>query len=282
MPNPDPCPKPLHASPLLLPPPPARAVAGLDGHDWGRQGSPSTCSCWAVRLAASLRSSIPGRPLPCWPGCRPARRAETGDGDREAAGPAEPSGAAGASTQRGTGGSGGGPTATPEPAWPLRRAGRPGGWRVVVHRSEVGAGAGGGAGGCGPAGRSAGRWPTPSGSRAGPAQHLHGWTRTLRRPQAIFLYSTPVLRSLARLVASRFTALDRALYRWQVGRFINDPVVRGELVPLLYSGFRPARPAFWVAQRRPARDGPLRRRMLPKLRGSAGRCGSSSGLPTRT
>jgi haloalkane dehalogenase len=94
----------------------------------------------------------------------------------------------------------------------------------------------------------------------------YGWTRTLRRPQAIFLYSTPVLRNLARLVASRFEALDRSLYRWQVGRFINDPIVREELVPALYAAFRPARPAFWALNDDLLGTVLSRRRSTPKLR----------------
>jgi haloalkane dehalogenase len=94
----------------------------------------------------------------------------------------------------------------------------------------------------------------------------YGWTRTLRRPQAIFLYSTPVLRNLARLVASRFEALDRSLYRWQVGRFISDPVVREELVPALYAAFRPARPAFWALNDDLLGTVLSRRRSTPKLR----------------
>jgi haloalkane dehalogenase len=95
----------------------------------------------------------------------------------------------------------------------------------------------------------------------------YGWTRTLRRPQAIFLYSTPVLRSLARLAASRFEALDRALYRWQVGRFIKDPAARDELVPLLYSQFRPARPAFWSLNNDLLGTVISRRRMTPAMQG---------------
>jgi haloalkane dehalogenase len=71
------------------------------------------------------------------------------------------------------------------------------------------------------------------------------WTPGLRRPEAIALYSTPVLRNLARFVVRRSPALDRRLYSWQVGRFIRDDDVRRELVPAFYRRFRPARPAFW-------------------------------------
>jgi pimeloyl-ACP methyl ester carboxylesterase len=95
----------------------------------------------------------------------------------------------------------------------------------------------------------------------------YAWTKALRRPQAIFLYSTPILRNLARLVASRSEALDRVLYRWQVGRFINDPAMREELVPLLYSGFRPARPAFWSLNDDLLGTVLSRRKRIPELRG---------------
>jgi haloalkane dehalogenase len=69
---------------------------------------------------------------------------------------------------------------------------------------------------------------------------------TLRPPEAILLYSVPLLRILARAVARASGALDRGLYRWQVGRFIRDPQVRDELVPFLYQQFRSTRPAFWA------------------------------------
>jgi hypothetical protein len=52
-------------------PPPASAAAALDGHDRGRQGSPSRCRCWAARLAAALTRSRPRRSLRCWPGWPP-------------------------------------------------------------------------------------------------------------------------------------------------------------------------------------------------------------------
>jgi haloalkane dehalogenase len=95
----------------------------------------------------------------------------------------------------------------------------------------------------------------------------YGWMRTLRRPQAIFLYSTPILRNLARLAASRFEALDRSLYRWQVGRFIGHPAARAEFVPLLYSGFRSARPAFWSLNNDLLGTVISRRKMFPTMRG---------------
>jgi pimeloyl-ACP methyl ester carboxylesterase len=71
------------------------------------------------------------------------------------------------------------------------------------------------------------------------------WTSALRRPPAIALYSTPVIRATARAVVRRRPDLDRRLYAWQVGTFICDPGLRAQLVPQLYEQFLPARPAFW-------------------------------------
>ena len=50
---------------------------------------------------------------------------------------------------------------------------------------------------------------------------------TLRRPEAIWLFSTPVVRSVARPVSQMFgNWLFRRMYWWQVGRFIRDAEVR--------------------------------------------------------
>jgi pimeloyl-ACP methyl ester carboxylesterase len=70
---------------------------------------------------------------------------------------------------------------------------------------------------------------------------------TLRPPEAIFLFSTPGLRVVARAVSARFD-LFRRLYHWQVGRFIRDATVRAAFVPLLYRQFATtpsAKPAFF-------------------------------------
>jgi pimeloyl-ACP methyl ester carboxylesterase len=73
-------------------------------------------------------------------------------------------------------------------------------------------------------------------------------TRAARVPEAIFLFSTPVLRNVARLVSRRFD-LFRRMYWWQVGRrFIRDEEVRKEFVPLFFEQFASTpstKPAFF-------------------------------------
>jgi haloalkane dehalogenase len=60
----------------------------------------------------------------------------------------------------------------------------------------------------------------------------------LRPPEAIRLFSTPIIRSVARPMARLFgDLLFRRLYRWQVGRFFRDPEVRQRFLPLLYRQF---------------------------------------------
>jgi pimeloyl-ACP methyl ester carboxylesterase len=72
---------------------------------------------------------------------------------------------------------------------------------------------------------------------------------TLRPPGAIWLFSTPVVRSVARPASRMFAHwLFRRMYGWQVGSFIRDADVRREFVPLLYQQFDAtpsARPAFF-------------------------------------
>lgn len=72
---------------------------------------------------------------------------------------------------------------------------------------------------------------------------------TLRPPEAIWLFSQPGVRNIARPVSKLFhDFIFRNMYRWQVGRFMRDKAVRREFVPLLYHQFtrQPgAQPAFF-------------------------------------
>jgi pimeloyl-ACP methyl ester carboxylesterase len=61
---------------------------------------------------------------------------------------------------------------------------------------------------------------------------------TLRPPEAIFLFSTPLIRSIARPVSRMFNNLIfRRMYWWQVGKFFRDDQIRDQFVPLLYQQF---------------------------------------------
>ena len=72
---------------------------------------------------------------------------------------------------------------------------------------------------------------------------------TLRPPEAIFFFSTPLIRNVARPVSRMFNNLVfRRTYWWQVGRFFRDAQIRDQFVPLLYQQFDAtpsARPAFF-------------------------------------
>jgi haloalkane dehalogenase len=92
------------------------------------------------------------------------------------------------------------------------------------------------------------------------------WIPSLRRPPAIALYSTPVVRNAARAVVLRRPDLDRRLYAWQVGQFIQDRAVRQALVPQFYAQFLPARPAFWRLNDDLLGAVLARRRRIPEMR----------------
>ena len=93
---------------------------------------------------------------------------------------------------------------------------------------------------------------------------------TLRPPEAIWLFSTPVVRSVARPVSQMFgNWLFRRMYWWQVGRFIRDADVRRKFVPLLYQQFDAtpsARPAFFRLNEDLRSMVRSRTKMIPKLR----------------
>jgi pimeloyl-ACP methyl ester carboxylesterase len=72
---------------------------------------------------------------------------------------------------------------------------------------------------------------------------------TLRPPEAIWLFSTPLVRNVARAVSKAFhNWLFRKMYWWQVGRFMREAPDREEFLPLLYHQFAAtpsAQPAFF-------------------------------------
>lgn len=93
---------------------------------------------------------------------------------------------------------------------------------------------------------------------------------TLRAPEAIWLFSTPVVRSVARPVSTMFdNFIFRRMYWWQVGRFFRDSEVRAEFVPLLYQQFDAtpsARPAFFRLNEDLLPTIRMRSNMIPRLR----------------
>ena len=93
---------------------------------------------------------------------------------------------------------------------------------------------------------------------------------TLRPPEAIWLFSTPVIRSVARPVSRMFgNWLFRRMYWWQVGSFIRDANVRREFVPLLYQQFDAmpsARPAFFRLNEDLLPTVRARTQMIPNLK----------------
>jgi haloalkane dehalogenase len=72
---------------------------------------------------------------------------------------------------------------------------------------------------------------------------------TLKPPEAIWLFSTPAVRSIARPVSEMFGQLIfRKMYWWQVGGFFRDWGVRDGFLASLYQQFDAtpsARPAFF-------------------------------------
>ncbi len=56
---------------------------------------------------------------------------------------------------------------------------------------------------------------------------------TLRAPEAIWLFSTSVVRNIARFISGSFHYwVFRRMYWWQVGGFFRDAEVRDELVQM--------------------------------------------------
>jgi haloalkane dehalogenase len=93
---------------------------------------------------------------------------------------------------------------------------------------------------------------------------------TLRPPEAIWLFSTPVVRSIARPVSQMFgNFIFHRMFLWQVGKFFRDADVRDEFVPLLYRQFEvtpSARPAFFRLNEDLLPTIRSRSKMIPTLR----------------
>jgi pimeloyl-ACP methyl ester carboxylesterase len=93
---------------------------------------------------------------------------------------------------------------------------------------------------------------------------------TLRPPEAIFLFSTPVIRTIARPISAMFDHLVfRRMYWWQVGRFFRDAEIRNQFVPLLYQQFDAtpsARPAFFGLNADLLRTVQAGTKTIPRLR----------------
>ena len=93
---------------------------------------------------------------------------------------------------------------------------------------------------------------------------------TLKAPEAIRLFSTPVVRNVARFISGLLNYwVFRRMYWWQVGRFFRDAEIRDEFVPLLYQQFDTvpsARPAFYRLNEDLLPTVRSRSRMIPKLK----------------
>jgi haloalkane dehalogenase len=94
--------------------------------------------------------------------------------------------------------------------------------------------------------------------------------RLLRPPEAIWLFSTPVVRRVARPVSMAFGGLlFRRLYRWQVRRFFREAAVAAQFIPKLYEQFTvspTAHEAFFGLNRDLPSTLTSRKAEIPRLR----------------
>jgi len=93
---------------------------------------------------------------------------------------------------------------------------------------------------------------------------------TLRPPEAIFLFSTPLVRVIARFVSQLFgNLIFQKMFWWQVGKFFRDSEVRNEFLPLFYRQFEAipsTRPAFFGLNNDLLPSIRSHSKMIPKLR----------------
>jgi haloalkane dehalogenase len=93
---------------------------------------------------------------------------------------------------------------------------------------------------------------------------------TLRPPEAIFLFSTPLIRSIARPISRLFgNLIFKKMFWWQVGGFFREPEVRQEFLPIFYQQFEAtpgAKPAFFSLNNDLLASIRAHSKMIPKLR----------------
>jgi len=63
--------------------------------------------------------------------------------------------------------------------------------------------------------------------------------KTIKAPEAIWLFSTPVIRDIAKLFSrGRKNFVFHKIYKWQVGKFFRNAETRDKFVPILNAQFR--------------------------------------------
>jgi len=92
---------------------------------------------------------------------------------------------------------------------------------------------------------------------------------TLKPPEAIFLFSTPLIRNIARPVSRIFgNFIFRKMFWWQVGKFFRDAGVRDQFLPVFYRQFEASpstRPAFFALNNDLLPSVRLRSQKIPQL-----------------
>jgi pimeloyl-ACP methyl ester carboxylesterase len=61
--------------------------------------------------------------------------------------------------------------------------------------------------------------------------------KVLRTPEAILMFSTPIVRIVTGFVARNFPKLNKRIYYGQVGKFMTNEQRRAEIVPKLFASF---------------------------------------------
>ena len=109
---------------------------------------------------------------------------------------------------------------------------------AVIQHLQLGSSGAGGPRRLRPPGDQLGPGPPRASGGPGAAQHLLRPHARAAPAEAIRLFSTPLVRSVARPISRAFSdLLFWRTYRWQVGRFFRDPDMREEFLPLLYRQF---------------------------------------------